>query len=204
MYVSALAELPQRLARLNFRLLSVVVAASLLPATLAAQTTVGGSNPITISGTYTQSESSTVSVTSSSLPSSDTVTAISVNFTGVNVHNLNSVAMVLVSPGGTALDLLSGVCGEGTQQVGYSSFSLADTGATGSDNVGGMVPYFGGTCPSTLSGTYLGTDYFPGEDSFSPGPSSYDSAGPGTPTCSGLGVSCGSYSFSTAWPPHKC
>jgi len=199
MYVSALAELPQRLARLNFRLLSVVVAASLLPASLAAQTTIGGSNPITISGTYTQSESSTVSVTSSSLPSSDTVTAISVNFTGVNVHNLNSVAMVLVSPGGTALDLLSGVCGEGTQQVGYSSFSLADTGATGSDNVGGMVPYFGGTCPSTLSGTYLGTDYFPGEDSFSPGPSSYDSAGPGTPTCSGLGVSCGSYSFSTAY-----
>jgi hypothetical protein len=166
-------------------------------ACISAQT-VGGSNPITVSGTYGVSEGSTVVVSAATIPSSSTVTAISVNFNGLNVTNLNSVAMVLESPGGTSLDLLSGVCGVGTQQE-CSNFTLADTGATGSDNVSGMVPFLGGNCPSALSGTYLASDWYAGQDTFSsPGPSSYDSAGSSS-ACAGVSTTCGTYNFTTAF-----
>jgi hypothetical protein len=155
---------------------------------------VGGSNPITVSGTYGVSEGSTVVVPAATIPSSSTVTAISVNFSGLNVTNLNSVAMVLESPGGTSLDLLSGVC-DSTN----ANFTLADTGATGSDNVSGMVPFLGGNCPSALSGTYLASDWYAGQDTFSsPGPSSYDSAGSSS-ACAGVSTTCGTYNFTTAF-----
>src|SRR5579859_7918116 len=170
----------------------LLLTASTVP--ILAQT-VGGSNPITISGTFGASASSTVVVSAANIPSSSTVTAISVNFNGLNVTNLNSVAMALKSPGGTALDIISGICNSAN-----ASFTLADTGGTGPDNVGGMVPFLGGTCPSALSGTYLPTDYFPGQDTFnSPGPSTYDSAGIGTNGCNALNVTCGSFNFSSAF-----
>jgi hypothetical protein len=63
-----------------------------------------------------------------------------------------------------------------------------------------MIPYLGGTCPGTLSGMYVPSDYFPTEDTFnSPGPSSYDSGGIGSTACTSLNVNCGSYSFGTAF-----
>jgi hypothetical protein len=157
--------------------------------------TVGGSNPITISGAFGTSAHSAVVVSSANIPSSATVTAISLNFSGLNVTNLNSVAMALKSPSGTSLDLISGVCDSAN-----ASFTLADTGATGPDNVSGMVPYLGGTCPSALSGTYLPTDYFPDQDIFNPpGPSTYDSAGIGTNGCDAVDVSCGTFNFASAF-----
>jgi hypothetical protein len=173
-------------------LVALLLMASVAP--MVAQT-VGGSNPITISAGFGTSPNSTVVVSSANIPSSATVTAISLNFNGLNVTNLNSVAMALKSPGGTSLDLISGACDSAN-----ASFTLADTGATGADNVSGMVPYLGGTCPSALSGTYLPTDYFPAQDTFNPpGPSTYDSAGIGTNGCDAVDVSCGTFNFASAF-----
>src|SRR5271156_1936278 len=81
-----------------------------------AQITVGGANPITITSSNNGvgvSASSTVSVTSSELPSAATVTAISVTFNGLNSSQLNAQAIALKAPNGTALDLVSGVCNSG-------------------------------------------------------------------------------------------
>src|SRR5277367_4100618 len=118
----------------------IVLAAGILLAPFAerssAQITVGGSNPITVSGTFGVSASSTAVVSASSIPNGTTVTGISVNFTNLNVANLNSVAIALKSPGGTALDLVSGVCDSAN-----ATLTLADTGVTGPDNVGGLVPF---------------------------------------------------------------
>jgi len=52
-----------------------------------------------------------------------------------------------------------------------------------------LLPGLGiSTCPSALSGTYLPTDYFPGQDTFSaPGPSTYNSAGT-NPSTDGSGT----------------
>ncbi|MGA2534623.1 MAG: hypothetical protein ABSF53_01310, partial [Terracidiphilus sp.] len=147
-------------------------------ATRTPAQTFGGSNPITVSSTYEVSEGS------------------------------YDVAMVLVPPSGSglkALDLLSGICGFGTQQTGNSTFTMVNSGGSGTDNLDGMIPYLGGTCPTTLSGSYVPTDYFPGADVFSaPGPSSYLSGGigaPGTTTCNDdfPSTMCGTYTFSTAF-----
>jgi hypothetical protein len=162
--------------------------------TSGSVTTCSSSSGITVSGNYGTSEGSSISVSGLST----TVTNVSLTMTNLDVTNLNSVAMVLVPPSGTALDLLSGVCGAGSQEIGNSTFTLADSGATGSDNFNGMVPYLGGTCPSALSGTYLPADYFPGQDTFdSPGPSTYNSAGIGSSICTADNVSCGSSNFSS-------
>ena len=167
-------------------------------------TTCTSSGGITVSSTLNASVGSSISV--ASLPG--TVTAISLTLNSLNVTNLNSAAIVLVPPSGlTALDLFSGMCGSGSQQIGSSTFTLADTGATGTDNFHGMLPGLGiSTCPSTFSGTYLPTDYYPGQDTFnSPGPgTSYNSGGisaAGTNTCQGLVPSgeCGSYNFTSAF-----
>jgi len=118
------------------------------------------------------------------------------------------MAMVLVPPTGSGLDFFSGICGSGSEQVGNSTLTLADTGASGTDNFHGMLPGLGiSTCPSTLSGTYLPTDYFPGQDVFNSGgggPSTYLSGGisaSGTTTCMNVGpsVSRGSYNFTSAF-----
>lgn len=178
----------------------LVMGELLLPAQArAACTTSGNVTTCTSSGGITVSSTFQASVGSSAAVSgvSGTITAVSLALTNLNVTNLNSVAMVLVPPSGsglTALDLISGVCNSGN-----TSFTLADSGATGADNVSGMVPFLGGTCPSSLSGTYLPTDYFPGQDTFnSPGPgTSYNSAGIGNSLCSPLGVTCGSFNFSS-------
>ena len=170
----------------------------------SAQITVGGSNPISITGSNDGvgvSASSTVTVTASELPSADTVTAISVTFNSLNTSQLNAQAIALKAPNGTTLDLLSGVCNSGS-----ATFTLADTGATGAENNDGMMPGigFGNNCPSALSGTYLPTDYFAGEDVFNNGgggPASYDSAGIGNSECAaiGSGLDCGTYNFSSAF-----
>ena len=165
--------------------------------------TFGGSNPISVSGTVGASEGSTATVSGVS----GTVTAISVTLTNLDItaptsdpDGLNNVAMVLVPPSGsglTPLDLFSGICGSGTEQVGNSTFTLADTGDTGTDNTSGMLPGLGiSTCPSTLSGTYLPTDYFPAQDTFnSPGPgTNYNSAGT-SPSTDGSGT----YNFTRAF-----
>ncbi len=168
--------------------------------------TVGGSNPITISSSNNGvgvSASSTVSVPASTFPAGATVTAISVTFNSLNTTQLNAQAIALKAPNGTALDFVSGVCNSGS-----ATFTLADTGASGTDNFHGMAPGLGiSTCPSALSGTYLPTDYYPGDDVFDNGgggPSSYLSAGisaSGTTTCQGLIPSgmCGSYDFTSAF-----
>jgi List-Bact-rpt repeat protein/Big-like domain-containing protein/uncharacterized protein DUF11 len=169
-----------------------------VPAVSTAQTynSAGG---ITVSGTYEASEGSSVSVTNLS----GTVSAMSVTLTNLDVTNLNSIAMVLVPPSSSglkALDFFSGICGAGSQQIGNSTLTLINTGGTGTDNVGGMIPYLGGTCPSALSGNYVPSDYFPGQDVFSsPGPSTYNSGGIGSTACTSLNVTCGTYTFSTAF-----
>src|SRR5271170_5540483 len=85
----------------------------LLFAAPAIAQTVGGSNPITISGSNNGvgiSASSTVVITASNLSSTATVTGISLNFSGLNSTQLNAQAIALKAPNGTALDLVSGVC----------------------------------------------------------------------------------------------
>ncbi len=156
-------------------------------------TTCTSSSGITVSGTFGASVGSTVSVSGLS----GTITNISMTLNSLNVTNLNSVAMVLVPPSGsglTALDFFSGICDSGN-----ATFTLANTGANGVNNLSGMVPGLGSsTCPGALSGTYLPTDYFPAQDTFnSPGPSTYNSAGIGSSLCAPLNVSCGSFNFSS-------
>ena len=161
----------------------------------SAQTFSGPS--ITVSSTVGASEGSSTVVSGLS----GTVSSITVNLSNLDVTGggLNSVAMVLVSPNGTALDLLSGVCNSGETTI-----TLADNPAGGLANNDGLMPGigFGNNCPTALSGTYLPTDYFPGLDTFnSPGPSTYDSAGIGPSECGtiGSGVTCGSYNFTSAF-----
>ncbi|HEY3839290.1 MAG TPA: hypothetical protein VGL72_22110, partial [Bryobacteraceae bacterium] len=158
------------------------------------QTATGGA--ITVSGTAGVSAGSA----SNSVTVSQTVTDISLTLTSLHVTNLNSVAIVLVAPGGQALDVVSGVCGAGSQQTGSSTFTLDDTGDTGTSNFHGFLSGLGaGTCPSTYSGTYFPVDYAPGADTFnSPGPSSYKSAGVAA-TCTANNVSCGNDNFSTVF-----
>ncbi len=217
MFSALVSLLPIRFSRQNLSLPVLAIAVLLLPIAerSSAQTTFGGSNPISVSGTAGTSEGSTVAVNGLS----GSIIAISVALTnlditapatGSDLSGLDSVAMVLVPPhnsGLTPLDLFSGICGVGTAQVGNSTFTLADTGDTGTDNFHGMIPGLGsGTCPSALSGTYLPTDYFPAQDTFnSPGPgTTYNSAGigaSGTTSCNNLIPSgeCGTYNFSTAF-----
>jgi len=172
-------ESPLPFVRLRSNLFVAALAALLLPAAAHASCTTSGnvttctsSGGITVSGTAGVSEGSSNVV--SSLPG--TVTAISVTLTDIDISGsggLNNVAMVLVAPNGTALDILSGVC-----DSGEATITLEDSGATGTDNIDGLIPYLGGTCPSTLSGTYNATDWYPGDDVFDPpGPSTYNSAG---------------------------
>jgi Bacterial Ig-like domain (group 3) len=206
MFSTLFSLLPSRFSRPHISLLAVAVSALLLP--LAehsfAQITVGGSNPITITSSNDGvgvSASSTITVTAAELPSTATVTAISLTFNSLDSTQLNAQAIALTAPSGTALDLLSGVCNSGS-----ATFTLADTGATGSANNDGLMPGigFGNNCPSALSGTYLPTDYFAGEDVFNNGgggPASYDSAGIGNTKCAiiGSGLNCGTFNFSTAF-----
>ncbi len=194
---SAILSLPSRFSRPILSLLVLAASVLLLPfAERSSAQTFGGSNPIAVSGTVGASEGSTATVSGVS----GTVTAISVTLTNLDItaptsepDGLNNVAMVLVPPSGsglTPLDLFSGICGSGTEQVGNSTFTLADTGDTGTDNTSGMLPGLGiSTCPSTLSGTYLPTDYFPAQDTFnSPGPgTNYNSAGT-SPSTDGSGT----------------
>ena len=182
--------------------LSLLMALLLLNTTerSSAQTFSSGAG-ITVSSTLGASEGSTVTVSGVS----GTVINITLTLTDLDVTNLNSVAMVLVPPsstGLTPLDLLSGLCNEGN-----STFTLADSGDTGADNAKGMLPGNGiVTCPSSLSGTYLPSDWYPGQDTFnSPGPgTNYNSAGigaPGTTDCNNdwPSTECGTYDFATAF-----
>ena len=212
----ALAAMPLRSVLLRLSTFLVAIAALLLPTQARAQcstsgsvTTCTSSSGITVSGTLNASVGSSISVPS--LPgtvTAMTVTLTNLNITGGSESGLNSVAMALVPPsasGQEALDLFSGICGSGTQQIGNSTLTLVDTNPTGTDAFHGMIPYLGGTCPTTLSGTYLPTDYFPAQDTFnSPGPgTTYHSAGisaAGMTNCQGLsGISCGSYNFTSAF-----
>ncbi len=197
----ALPVTPLRSALRRSGLFILAVAAMLLPAqaraactTTGSVTTCTSSSGITVSSTFGASIGSTAVVSGLT----GTITAIKLNLNNLNVTNLNSVAMVLVPPSGsglTPLDFFSGTCDSAN-----ASFTLADTGATGTDNVSGMVPYLGGTCPSALSGTYLPTDYFPAQDTFnSPGPSTYNSAGIGSSLCTPLNVTCGSFNFNSSF-----
>ena len=195
------SAMPLRSALLRLTPVVLAIGALLMPAqSRAACTTTGNvttctsSSGITVSGTFGASAGSTVSVSGLS----STITVISLTLNNLNVTNLNSVAMVLVPPSGsglTALDFFSGICNSGN-----ATFTLADTGANGANNLSGMIPGLGSsTCPSALSGTYLPTDYFPGQDTFnSPGPGTfYNSAGIGSSQCSSLNVNCGSFNFSS-------
>jgi hypothetical protein len=186
--------------RLNVRFPLAVTLILLTASVFAgAQSTYNSSGVIFLTGSLYDSVGSSISVTN--LPG--TVTDISVTLNGLDITELNSVAMALVPPSGSglkALDFFSGICGVGTQQIITNVFTVADTGAMGTDNVSGMIPYLGGTCPNALVGTYLPSDYFPGQDTFhSPGPSTYNSGGIGSTACASLNVNCGSYTFSTAF-----
>ena len=193
---------PNRLSRPRFGSFVVAVSVLLLPlAKRSPAQTFGGSNPITVSGTYGFSKSSTASVSGLS----GTVTAISMTFnnlnvTGPNGGGLNSLSMALKPPSGTAFDLLGGPCDSGN-----TTFTLADSGDTGTDNTDGMVPFV--TCPSSFSGTYLAADYYANfltevlNAGGSGGPTTFNTAGVGNSTCGGLesGLTCGSYNFSSAF-----
>src|SRR5277367_6923078 len=129
----ALSAMPLRSALLRLSPLVLAMGALLLPAQARAACTTSGnvttctsSGGITVSSTVGASVGSSISV--ASLPG--TVTAISLTLNSLNVTSLNSVAIVLVPPSGlTALDLFSGMCGSGSQHIGSSTFTLADTGA---------------------------------------------------------------------------
>src|SRR5271156_4116043 len=192
----ALSAMPLRSALLRLSPFVLAMGALLLPVQARASCTTSGnvttctsSAGITVSSTVGASIGSTTTVTGLS----GTISAISMTLTNFNVANLNNVAMVLVPPSGsglTALDFLSGLCGSGSQQIGNSTFTLADTGANGPGNTSGLMPGLGiSTCPSALSGTYLPTDWVPGQDTFnSPGPgTSYNSAGT-NPSTDGSGT----------------
>ncbi|MGA7316946.1 MAG: Ig-like domain repeat protein, partial [Silvibacterium sp.] len=190
------SAMPPRSALLRLSPFVLAMGALLLPAQALAQcstsgnvTTCTSSGGITVSSTVGASIGSTATVSGLS----GAITAISMTLTNLNVTNLNNVAMVLVPPSGsglTALDFLSGLCGSGSQQIGNSTFTLADTGANGPGNTSGLMPGLGiSTCPSALSATYLPTDWVPGQDTFSsPGPgTSYNSAGT-NPSTDGSGT----------------
>jgi hypothetical protein len=164
--------------------------------------TFGPSGKITVVSGYGVSASSTVSVSGIS----GTVTAISVtlnnvNVTGPNGGGLNSLSMALQPPSGTAFDLFGGPCNSAN-----ATFSLADTGPFGPGNLSGMPPADGiSNCPSSFSGTYLPADYYANyqtpvfDNGGSGGPATFNSAGIGNSECITLGITCGSYSFTTAF-----
>jgi hypothetical protein len=184
--------------RLKISLLTIGLAAVFIPAQAHASCSNSTGNPvvttctgsgISVSGTVGASEGSSISV--SGIPAtvaSMSITLNSLALTGSNGGGLNSVAMVLVSPSGAALDFLSGVCNEPS-----STFTIVDSSDTGTDNLNGMLPLNGvGTCGS-LSGNYYPSDFYPGGDTFnSPGPSSYDSGG-------NSDNGSGTYSFTSAF-----
>jgi Bacterial Ig-like domain (group 3)/Dockerin type I domain len=190
--VRASALLPFALRIFAVPICAFALGALLLPERAEAQagcTTTGSvvtcssSGGITVSSTFGASVGSSTSVSGLA----GTVTSISLTLNNLNVTYLNSVAMVLVPPSGsglTPLDFLSGACNSSA-----STFTVADTGATGTDNNSGLIPTPGiGTCPGVLSGTYLPTDYYPGQDIFNPpGPSTYNSAGT-NPSTDGSGT----------------
>ncbi|MFZ0688516.1 MAG: Ig-like domain repeat protein, partial [Acidobacteriaceae bacterium] len=191
-----------RFARLSFSLFVIALVSSLLPVAARAQCSTTGNPPvttctsssgITVSSTAYASEGTGITVTGLS----GSVTNISMTLNNLSVTNLNDVAMVLVPPSSSGLkplDFLSGVCGYGTQQIGNSTFTLADSGDTGTDNVSGMIPYLGASCPSAFSGTYLPSDYYPGNDTFdSPGPGTNYNSGGANPAVQGSGT----YNFSS-------
>jgi hypothetical protein len=202
MFPALFSLLRGRISRLNLSLFVLAASVLLLPfAERSSAQTFGGSNPITVSGTYGFSETSTVSVSGLS----GTVSAISVTFnnlnvTGPNGGGLNSLSMALKPPSGTAFDLLGGPCDSGN-----TTFTLADSGDTGTDNTGGMIPFI--TCPSSFSGTYLAADYYANfqtevfNEGGSGGPATFNTAGVGNSTCGTLesGLTCGSYNFTTAF-----
>jgi hypothetical protein len=184
---------------LKLNLFLFAIGALLLPvlATPASAQTFGGSNSITVSSTYGVSKNSTVTVSGLS----GTVTAISVTFNNANITNLNSVSIALQPPSGTAFDLFGGPCDSGN-----ATFSLSDTGPFGPGNLSGMPPALGiSNCPSALSGTYLPADYYANFQTpvfnagGSGGPSTFNSAGIGNSECVALGITCGSYNFTTAF-----
>ncbi|UWZ86119.1 beta strand repeat-containing protein [Occallatibacter riparius] len=173
--------LPARFVRLSLGLLALTVGALLLPSqghascsTVGNVTTCTGGS-ISLSSTLNASAGSSATVSGLGTVSAISITLNNVSVSGTSPGGLNSVAMVLVSPGGTALDFLSGVCNSST-----ATFSVADTGINGTNNVNLMMPYIGSgsTCPSALGGTYYASDWFPGLDTFS-------SPGPGTSYLSG-------------------
>ena len=135
--------IPLRLARPTVCLIFLALIALFTPARAHAicstspnVTTCTSSGGITVSGTFGASEGS-----SNVVGGLTSVTNISLTLTNLSVHDLNSAAVVLVPPSGsglTALDLLSGVCGTGTEQIGNSTFTLADSGS-GTDNNSGMM-----------------------------------------------------------------
>ena len=191
-----------RFARLSFSLFVIALVSLLLPVAARAQCSTTGNPPvttctsssgITVSSTAYASEGTGITVTGLS----GSVTNISMTLNNLSVTNLNDVAMVLVPPSSSGLkplDFLSGVCGYGTQQIGNSTFTLADSGDTGTDNVSGMIPYLGASCPSAFSGTYLPSDYYPGNDTFdSPGPGTNYNSGGANPAVQGSGT----YNFSS-------
>src|SRR5271169_5891839 len=133
MFSAFFSLLPGRISRLNLSLFVLAASVLLLPfGERSSAQTFGGSNPITVSGAVGTSEGSTATVSGAT----GTVTAISVTLTNLDITaptsdpgGLNNVAMVLVPPSGsglTPLDLFSGICGSGTEQVGNSTFTLAD------------------------------------------------------------------------------
>src|SRR5271170_105203 len=192
----ALSAMPLRSALLRLSPFVLAMGALLLPAQArAACTTSGNVTTCTSSAGITVSSTFQASVGSSATVSglSGAITAISLTLTNVNVNNLNSVAMVLVPPSGSALDFLSGICGTGSQQIGNSTFTLVNSGATGNNNNSGLLPGVGiGTCPTspnTFGGTYIPTDYFPGQDTFtSPGPGTSYNSGGTNPSTDGSGT----------------
>ena len=196
--------------RLRISLFTLGLGALLMPALAHAQCSSSGNPTVTTctsSAGITLSNGLNASAGSQNVVSGITgsVTNISLTFNNLDVNDLNSVAIVLVPPAGsglTPLDLLSGLCGAFSEQIGNSTFTLADTASGGAGNTDGMLPGLGvSNCPNALSGTYLPTDWFPGQDTFnSPGPgTNYNSAGIGSTACANIGsnITCGSYNFSS-------
>ena len=181
-----------------------VLAALLLAAFTAPASaqTFGPAGKITVVSGYGVSANSSVSVTGlSGTVSAISVTLNNVNVTGPNGGGLNSLSMALKPPSGTAFDLLGGPCNSGN-----ATFTLSDSGPFGPGNLSGMLPADGiSNCPSALSGTYLPVDYYANfqtpvfDNGGSGGPSTFNSAGIGNSECINLGITCGSYNFTTAF-----
>ncbi|MGH9665534.1 MAG: beta strand repeat-containing protein, partial [Bryobacteraceae bacterium] len=126
----------------------------------AAQSFSGGS--ITVNSSTSVSAHSTATVSGLA----GTITSITLKLNGVSTTNLNSAAVLLSAPGASQnLDILSGACNNfGSSELSDSAAHLAVFGGNGNCN----------------AGTYRAADYFPGQDVFPGGPSSYVSAGDGT------------------------